>query len=51
MDRGYEQILDDQVPQALPVTGQVNWPILMLSLCGCLFLAAAAMTRRVKEEA
>ena len=49
MDRGYEEIIDDQVPQALPVTGQLHWPILMLTIAGMMMLGAAAIIRRRQE--
>ena len=46
MDHGYEEIIDDEVPQALPVTGQVHWPILVLAIAGVVMLGAAAIIRR-----
>ena len=46
MDHGYEEIIDDEVPQALPVTGQVNWPILVLVIAGVVMLGAATIIRR-----
>ena len=49
MDHGYEEIIDDEVPQALPVTGQVNWPILVLVIAGMVMLGAAVIIRRQKK--
>ena len=46
MDHGYEEIIDDEVPQALPVTGQVHWPILVLAIAGVVMLGAATIIRR-----
>ena len=51
MDHGYEEIIDDEVPQALPVTGQLHWPITLLASAGLIFLfMAGALRRRRKEE-
>ena len=41
-----EEILDSDVPMALPVTGQQHWPILVLGLAGVAFLAAAACGKK-----
>ncbi len=49
MDHGYEEIIDDEVPQALPVTGQVNWLILVLAIAGVVMLGAATIIRRQKK--
>ena len=51
MDHGYEEIIDDTVPQALPVTGQLYWPIALLVSLGVLLLAVAAVIRRKNHEA
>ena len=45
-----EEIIDDEVPKALPVTGQTHWPITLFAALGILLLAAAVVKRRRERD-
>ena len=50
LDPGYEEIVDEDAPKALPVTGQIHWPIAALGLAGCALLIASAACGKKREE-